>query len=250
MRHWIRWATAASALTMAMVPGTAWAQDGNTLLARVDSVMNAPLDQTAVERMTLIDRDGSEKERELRFYQKGSEKRLVRFVKPADVRGVAFLRLADDRMYLYLPAFRRVRRIASSVKNEGFMGTDFSYEDLSQTSYSEDYEVSAVSRGTGSYTLTLERKDGADVSYTRLVMELSDADWVARKIDYFDESGERIKTYTATEVRQIDGYAYVTRMEMVTWRSGHRTVLELEELLLDSGLSDDLFTQRSLKRPA
>lgn len=249
MRLWIRWATAALALTMAMVPGTAWAQDGITLLARVDSVMNAPLDQTAVERMTLIDRDGSEKERELRFYQKGSEKRLVRFVKPADVRGVAFLRLADDRMYLYLPAFRRVRRIASSIKNEGFMGTDFSYEDLSQTSYSEDYDVTAVSRGTGSYTLTLERKAGADVSYTRLVMQLNDADWVARKIDYFDESGERIKTYTATEVRQIDGYAYVTRMEMVTWRSGHRTVLELEDLVLDSGLSDDLFTQRSLKRP-
>lgn len=249
MRLWIRWATAALALTMAMVPGAAWAQDGITLLARVDSVMNAPLDQTAVERMTLIDRDGSEKERELRFYQKGSEKRLVRFVKPADVRGVAFLRLADDRMYLYLPAFRRVRRIASSIKNEGFMGTDFSYEDLSQTSYSEDYDVTAVSRGTGSYTLTLERKAGADVSYTRLVMQLNDADWVARKIDYFDESGERIKTYTATEVRQIDGYAYVTRMEMVTWRSGHRTVLELEDLVLDSGLSDDLFTQRSLKRP-
>ncbi|MFV1989019.1 MAG: outer membrane lipoprotein-sorting protein [Gemmatimonadota bacterium] len=250
MRFQIKWATAVLALTTAMVPGTASAQDGNTMLARVDSVMNAPLDQTAVERMTLIDRDGSTKERELRFYQKGSEKRLVRFVKPADVRGVAFLRLADDRMYLYLPAFRRVRRIASSIKNEGFMGTDFSYEDLSQTSYSEDFEVTAVSKGSGSYTLTLERRDGADVSYARLVMEVSDADWVARKIDYFDESGERIKTYTATEVQQIDGYAYVTGMEMVSWRSGHRTVLELEELLLDSGLSDDLFTQRSLKRPA
>jgi len=110
--------------------------------------------------------------------------------------------------------------------------------------------VTTVSKETGSYTLTLERKDGADVSYARLVMEVNDADWVARKIDYFDESGERIKTYTAMEVRKIDGYAYVTRMEMVSWRSGHKTVLELEELRLDSGLSDDLFTQRSLKRPA
>ncbi|GMR12150.1 MAG: outer membrane lipoprotein-sorting protein [Gemmatimonadota bacterium] len=249
MGLWIKRAAAALALTTPLAPGTAQAQDGSTLLARVDSVLTAPRDQSAVERMTLIDRDGSTKERELRFYQKGSEKRLVRFVKPADVRGVAFLRLADDRMYLYLPAFRRVRRIASSIKNEGFMGTDFSYEDLSQTSYSEDYEVTAVSKGPGSYALTLERRDGADVSYARLVMEFGEADWVVRKIDYFDESGERIKTFTATEVRQIDGYAYVTRMEMVTWKSGHRTVLELEELRLDSGLSDDLFTQRSLKRP-
>ena len=250
MRLSIKRATTALALTMATVPGTASAQDGNTVLARIDSVLTAPRDQTAVERMTLVDSDGSTKERELRFYQKGPEWRLVRFAKPADVRGVAFLRLADDRMYLYLPAFRRVRRIASSIKNEGFMGTDFSYEDLSQTSYSEDYEATSVTEGDGSYTLTLEPRDGADVSYSRLVMEVSDADWVVRKIDYFDAGGERIKTFTATEVRQIDGYAYVARMEMVSWRNGHRTVLELEEILLDSGLSDDLFTQRSLKRPA
>lgn len=151
-------------------------------------------------------------------------------------------------MYLYLPAFRRVRRIASSIKNDGFMGTDFSYEDLAQTRYSPDYQVTAATRGADAYTLTLEPRDGADVSYGRLVMEVGAADWVARKIEYFDPDGEPIKTFTAAEIREIDGYAYVTRMEMVTLRSGHRTVLELEEVQLDSGLPDDLFTQRSLKR--
>jgi outer membrane lipoprotein-sorting protein len=249
MRIPIKRTPAALVFMTAMAPAAAWAQDGATLLARVDSVLTAPRDQTAIERMQLIDADGSTKERELRFYQKGPEKRLVRFVKPADVRGVAFLRLADDRMYLYLPAFRRVRRIASSIRNEGFMGTDFSYEDLSQTSYSGDYDVTDVSEADGAYTLTLEPKEGADVSYARLVMEVPDSDWVVRKIDYFDESGDRVKTFTVADVREVDGYLYVTKMEMVSWRSGHRTVLEMEELQLDSGLSDDLFTQRSLKRP-
>lgn len=242
-------AGAALALTVAMAPAGARAQDGSVLLARVDSVLNAPADHSAIERMTLVDADGSTKERALQFYQRGSEKRLVQFTEPADVRGVGFLRLADDQMYLYLPAFRRVRRIASSIKNEDFMGTDFSYEDLAQTRYVPDYRVTSVSKGDGSYTLTLEPRKGADVSYGRLVMEVSDTDWVARRIDYFDPGGERVKTLTVPEVRTVDGYAHPIRLEMVTWKSGHRTILELDELRLDSGLSEGLFSQRSLKRP-
>jgi len=250
MKHSIIRAGVALAVGMAVASGGASAQDGAVLLARVDSVLNAPVDRTALERMTLVDADGSTKERNLQFFQLGSEKRLVRFTTPADVRGVGFLRLAEDQMYLYLPAFRRVRRIASSIKNEDFMGTDFSYEDMAQTRYSPDYSVTSVARGSGSYTLTLSPREGADVSYTRLVMEVSEEDWLARKIDYFDAAGERIKTLTVPEVRTVDGYVHPIRLEMVTWRNGHRTILELGDLRLDSGLSDDVFTQRSLKRPA
>ncbi len=222
--------------------------DGATLLARVDSVMNAPPDVSGTERMILIDSDGSTTERSLQFFQKGSEKRLVRFLSPADVRGVGFLRLASDRMYLYLPAFRRVRRIASSIKNQDFMGTDFTYEDVSQTAYATDYVVTDVRDGEESYTLTLEPKAEADVSYGRLVMEVLTSNWVVSRIDYFDSGGERVKTLTASEIELVDGYWYARRLEMVSWLDDHRTVLELQDLRLDTGLSDDLFTQRALKR--
>jgi uncharacterized protein len=252
MRRWITRGSAGLALMVALTPGQAGAQDGRAILERVDSVMNAPQDVSAVERMTLIDDDGSRKERRIRFQQKGRDRRLTRFLEPADVRGVGFLRLAEDRMYLYLPAFRRVRRIASSIKNEDFMGTDFSYEDMSLTSYADDYDVTEVTSAeeSGGYTLTLKPKDGADVSYARLVLEVSEADWIARTVDFYDSAGERIKTLTSSEVELIDGYWLATRMEMVSWDSGHRTVLELDEVRFDTGLSDDLFTERSLKRPA
>ena len=87
--------------------GSAAAQDGAWILERVDSTLNAPLDVVAVEQMTLVDAGGREKVRTLQMYQKGPEQRMVKFVAPADVRDVGFLRLAEDRMYLYLPAFRR-----------------------------------------------------------------------------------------------------------------------------------------------
>jgi len=236
-------------LLVVLASGTARRQEGDAILARVDSVMNAPRDMTAVERMTLVDADGNSKERSIQMYQKGADKRMVRFVTPADVRGVAFLRLADDRMYLYLPAFRRVRRIASSIKNEDFMGTDFSYEDMSQTRYGDDYAVTATDAEPETFTLTLEPKDGADVNYSRLVMKVQRSNWVFTEIDYYGLSGDRVKTLKASGIERTDGYWVAKRFEMVSWKSGHRTVLELDEVNFDTGLPDDFFTQRTLKRP-
>ncbi|KKK47176.1 hypothetical protein LCGC14_3157830, partial [marine sediment metagenome] len=111
------------------------AQSGNEILKRTEEAINAPRDRTVKEKMTLIKADGTRKKRTILFYQKGSDKRLILFLLPADVKGVGFLSLSEDRMYLYMPAFRKIRRIASHIKNENFMGTDFSYEDMAETEY-------------------------------------------------------------------------------------------------------------------
>lgn len=224
------------------------AQDGNAVLTKIDSVINAPRDMTAVEKMTLIENDGSEKLRDVKIYQKGRELRLVRFLSPADVRGVSFLRLAEDRLYLYLPAFRKVRRIASSVKNESFMGTDFSYEDMSQSEYEKDYSAKSVTEAGGQYVLELIPRPGADVGYGKLVMYADTSNYIYRKVEYYNKAGKLEKILTVDNVEKIDGYWFGKRMEMRTVKDNHRTVLELQDIKFDQGLSDNIFSQRNLKR--
>ncbi|NIM57731.1 MAG: outer membrane lipoprotein-sorting protein, partial [Candidatus Aminicenantes bacterium] len=80
--------------------------------------------------MVLIDKNGKEKDRDAVMLQKGSEKRMIKFLSPADQKGIAFLDLPNDMMYLYLPAFKKVRRIAAHIKNQKFAGTDMTYDDL------------------------------------------------------------------------------------------------------------------------
>jgi len=223
-------------------------QDAETILAGIDSVMQAPSDMTAVEKMTLIDSEGAAKERTVKVYTKGSEKRLIRFLSPADVKGVGFLRLAADRLYLYLPAFRKVRRIASSVKNENFMGTDFSYEDIAQTGYHQDYIAKEIQQQQGQYVLQLAPRQGADVSYGKLVLYADMNNLVVRKVESFDPNGRPLKIMTTDNVAQINGYWTPRRMEMTTLKNGHRTVLELSEIQFDQGLAQDVFSQRNLKR--
>ncbi|VAX16735.1 hypothetical protein MNBD_IGNAVI01-2657 [hydrothermal vent metagenome] len=227
---------------------TANAQTGKEILAKVDSVMNAPKDMTAIEKMTLTDKNGSQKDRDTKIYQKGKEWRLIRFLKPADVRGVGFLRLAPDRLYLYLPAFRKVRRIASSVKNENFMGTDFSYEDMSQSSYSNDYTAELLKKENNRYVLELSPKPDADVSYEKLILYVDQSNYVYHKIEYYN-NGKQIKVLTIDNIEKIDNYWFGKKMEMRNLKNDHRTTLTLTDIKFDQGLSDKIFTERNLKRP-
>ena len=226
----------------------ATAQTGKEILAKVDSVMNAPKDMTAIEKMTLTDSDGSQKDRDTKIYQKGSEWRLVRFLKPADVRGVGFLRLAPDRLYLYLPAFRKVRRIASSVKNENFMGTDFTYEDMSQSSYGNDYTSKLIKEENNQFVLELKPKPNADVSYEKLILFVDQQNYVYRKIEYY-KNGKQVKVLTIDNIEKIDNYWFGKKMEMRNLKNDHRTTLTLTDIKFDQGLSDKVFTERNLKRP-
>jgi len=228
--------------------GNALAQSGAAVLVRVDSVLSAARDMVAIEKMTLIDKDGSQKEREIKIYQKGGEKRLVRFLSPADVRSVGFLRLTKDRLYLYLPAFRRVRRIASSIKNENFMGTDFSYEDMSQSKYGKDYAAKSLRQTTEQYILELIPRPDADVSYGKLVLAADKSNYVVRKVEYYTLSGVLQKVMKIDDIKKIDGYWFGARMEMQTVKSGHRTLLELSKVKFDQGLKDSFFSERNLKR--
>ena len=68
------------------------------ILKKADSVANAPKDQEITMEMILIDKNGKEKKREAKMWQKGSDKRMIKFLSPADVKGLAFLDLPDDVM--------------------------------------------------------------------------------------------------------------------------------------------------------
>jgi outer membrane lipoprotein-sorting protein len=225
------------------------AQNATAILAKVDSVQNAFSDMSATEQMKLIDEENRVKKRVVEIKQKGKELRMVRFREPADVRGVGFLRLDSDRLYLYLPAFRKVRRIASSATNENFMGTDFTYEDMSQSVYADDYTARELSTQQRQYRLFLEPKPGADVNYHHLVILADTSNYVLRKVEFYDREEEKIKELTIDNVEKIEGYWMGKTMRMKSLDDNHETVLELSDIRFDQGLSDSDFTERMLKRP-
>ncbi len=237
-------------ILFSLFTGNAYALTGDEILKKAEDALNAPKDRTVKERMILVKSDGSEKERSIIVYQKGRDKRLVVFLAPADVEGVGFLSLSEEQMYLYLPAFRKVRRIASHIKNEDFMGTDFSYEDMSETEFTDDYTGKLEMEGESQYVLSLEPKPNADVSYSKLRMWIDKKTFIPVKTEYFSKKGKPIKRSVTENIKNVDGYWFPMKWTMETLKSGHRTVLEMLEIKHDSGLSDNFFTTRNLKKQA
>ncbi len=239
-------------LTLAFIP--LFAADGNAILKKVEERLIgslAPKDMHSMMIMTIVDSKGNRRVREIEVWEKNNIKkddwRVMKFRKPADVKGVGFLVLSDEQMYLYLPEFHRIRRIASHSKKESFMGSDFSYEDMGTSGFAKYYSAKLLSEDEKEYVLELRRKPGASKPYSRIKMWVSKESMLPRKMELYDNSGQLTKVAEQT-VKKIGKYWIPVKMKMTSVKKGSYTVLEMKNIEVDRGLSPKIFTKRFLKR--
>jgi outer membrane lipoprotein-sorting protein len=221
---------------------------GNEILQKVDFVTNAPGDQSMNMNLVLIGKDGTTREREIVIYQKGSDRRMGKFLSPADQKGIAFLSLPDGIMYIYLPAFKKTRRIASHVKNTKFAGTNFTYEDMEAGKYVDKYTSEILEHGNGYYILKLIPKSENQSDYSMLKLWVEDEKFLPTKIEYYDKGNSLSKVMTRGKVEKIEGYWIAKETEMSDLKTGQKTRMILRQIEFDQNLPDNLFTERYLKR--
>jgi len=229
-----------------------WAQEkqltASQILEKVDNVVNAPEDQDLKMKLILINKEGKEEMRELIMLQKGSEKRIAKFISPASQKGIAFLSLPDDIMYLYLPAFKKTRRIASHIKNTKFAGTDFTYDDMEAKRYSEKYISELLKRDESHYILQLKPKEGVKTDYSKLIMWVRADNFYPTKIEYYDRGNNLYKVMTREKIEKVGKYWISKESEMEDLKAKHKTKMILIDVKFDSELSDEIFTERYLSR--
>ncbi len=237
-------------ITMLLIIGSIYAQthSAEDILINADAVVNAPQDQEISLKMTLTDKGGNEKVREIKMYQKGDETRLIRFLSPADQKGVSFLSLPDDVQYLYLPAFHKVRRIASHIKNDNFAGTDFSYDDMSASKYAEEYDATLLDKTDDLYILELIPKQGVEKNYSKLKMWARQDNFYPVKVEFYDKNSTLWKLFESRNIKKNGKYWVASEAEMTDLKKQHSTKMIIDKVELDKGLADNIFTKRNLKR--
>lgn len=216
-------------------------------------------DSSATMNMILVDAGGGETLRELRVKtiegREDGDKLLAVFEAPADVRGTVFLSHthADrpDDQWLYLPALKRVKRIAPANRSSPFMGSEFSYEDLASAELEKyTYGYRGDERYEGGPRFLLERVPvEAESGYGRQLVWVDQARYVPLRIEYFDRRGEKLKTLVLTDYRQYLGRywrAHEARME--NHQSGKRTILRWDDLRFRQGLNEQDFLPASMAR--
>ncbi len=221
------------------------AQDAAVILQKVDSVMNAPRNKKVEFRMELIDKNKKSIRRGI-SYETYDEKRFLKFTAPASVRGIGFLSLPGDLMYIYLPSFRKVRRIATSVKNTNFAGTDFTYDELSTFHYSKKYVPELLKSTDSLWVLKLKPRKPGDYAY--LIMYVDKRTYIPLKIEFYDKGGNLWKILEEKKVRKVKNYYIPTVISMEDLKKNHKTIMYIDKIEVDTHLPKNVFTKRYLRR--
>ena len=234
-------------------------EKGLAIAVEVDRRDTGWIDSRAALKMVLHNRQGDESERTLRIQTREMEgdgdKSLVVFDSPKDIKGTAFLSfthaLLPDDQWLYLPALKRVKRIASANKSGPFVGSEFAYEDLTSQEvekytykYLRDESIDAVD------CFVVEAYPAYENSgYTRQVVWIDKAMHRAVRIDYFDRKNTLLKTLNAEAWKQyLDSYWRPGLMTMVNHQTGKSTRLEWRDYEFRLGLDQRDFDLNTLKR--
>ena len=221
------------------------AQDANTILKKMDDVMYSPKDLTGKNKIVLIDKSGKQEIREATVQQKGNDKRMFRFIAPSSQAGIAVLSLPNDVMYLYLPAFGKERRIATSAKNQNFAGTDFSYDDMESKPYSDKYTSKLLKTEANVWVIELTPKAQSD--YSKIIVYINKTYFYPELMEFYDKGNTKIKEAKYT-FNKVDNYWNAKEIEMTDLKKNHKTKMQMSDTRYDTGLTDDDFTVRKLKQ--
>ncbi len=232
-----------------------------TGLQIIENVYNRPVgeDMTADLTMTLINSSGNERVRKIKQFSRDFgdvEKKIMFFVSPADVKNTSFMNWSydeegkDDDQWIYLPALKKTKRISSDSKGDYFMGSDFTYDDLGDRKPSDDTHKllrEEKINGEDCYVVESIPKD-PDYMYSKTVTWVIKDKWIGLKKEFYDEDGVLLKILHVKDYKKINGFWIIVDTEMENVQKDHKTVMELRNIKIDTGISDSKFTERMMTR--
>ena len=249
------------------IPPSAWADDPNAraIMEKVDARDDGD-NQTAAMEMILIDKRGNQRVRKIATFSKDKGPdtyRLMFFRHPADVKDTAFLTWdyddpdRDDDQWLYLPALRKTKRIASIDKSGSFMGSDLNYADMTDRNL-EDYNFSLKKemevKGVKAWlieSIPRSKKVIRETGYTKsLLIVRQDNYFVIRAIHWVKDGGY-LKYIDVKKLVEIDGIWVAAEM-YISKKKGkqlaHKTILKLDQVKFNQDLDFDMFTVRRMEK--
>jgi outer membrane lipoprotein-sorting protein len=244
----------------AVVPALARAADpsADEIVKRsLETFYYAGNDMRAKVQMKLINPQGKVRERDMTMLRinlgkSGDQRYYIYFHNPADVRGTSFMvwkyPAREDDRWIFVPTLRLVKRIAADDKRSSFVGSDFTYEDVSGRDLEDEAHVLVRKEDLGGRpTYVVESRPKSAADYSRRLTWIDSERWLPLKEEYLDARNEPFRTFTADKVEQAGKYWTVTARSMKNLQSGHRTEVVYQEVGYDVGLKQDIFTERYLR---
>ncbi len=219
-----------------------------------------------ISTLTIIDGKGNQRIRKIatvtKLYDEGkTEKKLMKFISPADVKDTGLLTFdyekKDDDRWLYMPALRKTRRIISSEKSKNFMGSEFSYADMSYPDINEfSYKLigKEIIKGEQCWVIEIKPKtsDIADENgFSKKTAYYSVKDKIIRKSIYYDLDGSLHKELETKEIQKIEGSSgqyKIMHMVMINKQNGRVSDMKIDKIKYNEKIEDKYFTTGYLEK--
>lgn len=217
-------------------------------------------------KMTLVNERGQKRERInttlIKLQSNGVDSRfLVRFLSPNDINGTSFLQIehsdGDDDLWIYLPALRKSRRLVANNKKDSFVGSDFSYGDISLPKVDTYRHTLLRTEKVGEWDCyVIESIPGTDKvkansGYSRKITWVRQDNFLEAKVEYHDLSDRLLKTQLTARHELVEpdkNRWFALDREMQNHRTGHRTVITTLEWKAAPDLPDEQFSTRYIER--
>ena len=215
-------------------------------------------DQTSNLTMTLTNTNGSQRVRKIKQFTKlvgNTEKSIMFFQAPADVKNTSFMNWSyddgkTDDQWIYLPAIKKTKRISSDSKNDYFMGSDFTYDDLGDRKLDADnhsFLREEKMNGKDCFVVESISKD-EEYMYTKTITWIEKSNFIGVKKEFYDEDEDLLKILTIKEYQEIAGLLIINNSEMNNVQKDHTTSIVLSDIKINTNIPVSTFSERMMMR--
>jgi outer membrane lipoprotein-sorting protein len=228
------------------------AQDAREIIKMADEKMQGEISSQSTMTMTIV-RPTWERVITFKSWTKGRDYTLALITSPAREEGQTFLKRGNE-MWNWNPTINRLIKLPPSMMSQGWMGSDFSNDDLlKESSIVVDYNHTIVGEedidGRSCYKIELVPLEDAAVVWGRILKWVSKDDYLQMKSEYFDEDNYLIKTELAHDIKIMDGRLLPSKFELIPEEEeGNKTMVVLDEVLFNKPIPDGFFSQQNMKK--
>ena len=210
-------------------------------------------------RMVITAKNGSTTERIIDQYAKddaaGRARSVIVFQSPATVRGTRFLTMDNaagkSDQWIFLPSLGKVRRIAASEGGGNFMGTDFSYDDMSSMDRDVGLDTHTILReetlgGAACYVIQSVPKAG-DYQYSKTILWIDKEQYRIYKSEMYDKRGALLKVMEMSGYKDVQGRDTASETKVSTVPAGTSTTIYMDIVKYDDPIPEGVFTTSYLE---
>ena len=242
-----------SLITILIMANTGMSQEmtGKEIIEKADQLQRGETNQGEMS-MTII-RPKWERTITMKNWSKGTDYSLTYITGPAKDKGQVFLK-RENEMWNWVPTISRMIKIPPSMMSQGWMGSDYSNDDiLKESSIVVDYTHKVIGNeevdGIACYKIELTPKEDAAVVWGKVIKWISKAEFWQLKTEYYDEDNDLIRTELASEVKQFSDRKLPSKLEIIPAdKPGQKTVVNIISSKFNVKFDEGFFSQQNMKR--